>query len=231
MKKIKIDKNNALALIIGLLSVGNILLQLKVGNNLSIINSIIGLAGVTLFFLQKDTFKYLIWIWIAAQVIIINETIVDAVTHTYNTKDIFNLAQLFQLKLGFSISGTHNQFSINFNLLVILYFFLFRKLKITALVGKSFRILILKGNHNITFDEGLYVTLKKRLNIGDDENWLLGDLSSKVTFNDKKINKVLVRTNNGELTDSFRIVYDGQELANETNSILNFDRADWIIWE
>jgi hypothetical protein len=231
MQKFKFDKNNILVLIICLLSFGNILLQLKFHNYLSIIDSVIGICGVILFFLQKDIFRYFIWVWIFAQAIIIDQTIIDPSRHLFIKEPIFDLSQVFCIKFGFNSRGPDGSFGLNFNLLIIVYFFLFRTLKTTALINRSIGILILKGNHDISFDDSIYANLMQRVNLDSDDNWLLGQLSSIIYYNQKPVDRILVQTVDGELTGTFRIAYQEQTISEGINSTLNFERVDWIMIE
>jgi hypothetical protein len=231
MKKIKLDKNNILVLIIGLLSVGNIIFQLYHNNYLSIINSAIGIIGVILFFLKKGSFRYFVWIWIFAQAIIINRAVIDPSRNLLVIEPIFDLAQLFSVKFGFNSSGANGAFSLNFNLLVILYFFLFRKLKTTALIGKAVGLLILKGNNDLSFEDGLYANLKQRVNLDNDDSWLLGQLSSEILYNNKSIDRVLIQTIDGELSEVFRLVYGGQVIKEGLNQATDFEKVDWLMFE
>lgn len=231
MKKIKLDKNNILVFIIGLLSVGNIIFQLYHNNYLSIINSAIGIIGVILFFLKKGAFRYFVWIWIFAQAIIINRAVIDPSRNLLVIEPIFDFAQLFSVKFGFNSSGANGAFNLNFNLLVILYFFLFRKLKTTALIGKAVGLLILKGNNDLSFEDGLYANLKQRVNLDNDDSWLLGQLSSEILYNNKSIDRVLIQTIDGELSEVFRLVYGGQVIKEGLNQTTDFEKVDWLMFE
>src|SRR5690348_12813882 len=108
-KKFKVDKYNILVLIIGLLSFGNIVLQFTFHgskyNYPSIINSVVGLAGVVLFFLKKDIFRYFVWVWIFAQAIIIDQTVIDSTRHLLAKRPVFDLSQILNLKFGIHSFG------------------------------------------------------------------------------------------------------------------------------
>lgn len=141
MKSLKIDKNNALILIVGGLSLISIFLEFRNRNYLSLANSIIGLTGVCLFFLKNDVFRYFLWTWIAAQAIIIDHSFTNVTTGITYDDPILDLSQIFRLKLGFSLSGSSNAYAINFNPVVILYFFLFRNLKTSSFIGRNIGLL------------------------------------------------------------------------------------------
>lgn len=229
MKNFKLDKNNILILIIGLLSLGNIFLQFIFHNYPSIIVSVIGIAGVILFFLKRNSFRYFIWIWIFAQVLIINHAVLDQTSNLLINRPVFDFSQVFNMKFGFQMSNGLNVYSLNFNILTIAYFFLFRNLKTTALVGKSIDLLIMKGNNDIVFNEGTYATLMQRVNLDGADDWLLGQLSSSLSYNGNTIDQILTQTIDGDFTGVFRIVQRGQVISEKVNKSADFERVEWIV--
>ena len=231
MKNFKLDKNNALIFIIGGLSIANIAFQIRPQNYLSIANSVIGLAGVALFLLDKNAFRPLIWIWIAAQAIIIDHTISDRIAGTVVSQPIFDLSQIFHLKIGFYASGGTNAYGLNFNAVIILCFFLFRNLKTSSFIGKRLGLLAMRGNLDLQFEEGTFATLVQRVNLDGDDNWLLGYLSTLIIFNGKQYDRVLVHLEDGLLTHTFRIVPLLATIAPGINSLLQFERIQWLMIE
>jgi len=231
MKHLKLDKNNILIFIIGILSLINIPIQISAHNYLSIANSIIGLAGVVMFLMSKSVFRYLVWIWIVAQAIIIEHTAVDSATGVIQKEMLFDLSQIFNLKIGFYASGNTNTYGLDFNALVILYFIVFRNLKTSSYIGKTIGLLFMKGNLDLQFDERTFATLMQRVNLDGDDNWLLGELNTPIHYNGNEYNRLLVHTEDGLLTHTFRLVPASATIAAGVNRTLQFERAVWIMIE
>jgi hypothetical protein len=229
MKNFKPDKNNALLFIIGGLSLVNIGLQLRTHNYLSIGNSVIGLAGVGLFLMDKWAFRYLIWFWIFAQAVIIEHTVADHAAGVTYTESIFDLSQIFHLKIGFFASGNTNTYGLNFNAVVIMYFFLFRNLKTSSYTGRRIELLFMRGDLDLQFEEGTFATLGNRVNLDGDDNWLLGQLNTPIIYNKNEYDRVLVHAEDGLLTHIFRLVPNRATIGAGINPTLQFERASWIM--
>lgn len=230
MGRLKENKSKILILLIGGLSIINIILSFKTRYFPADLISIVGMVATALFFLKKSTCRYFIWIWIVAQIIIIDHVFVDPSTNITINKTIFDLSQTLRIKIGFYITGNHSAESINFNLLVVLYFFLFKNLKIDSLIGKTFNLLIMKYDHDISCEEGIQITLTKRVNLEGDDNWLLGSLNKPIIYNQQHIEKVLIYTENEKFMNIFRIVPNkiGIELG-DIDLLSNFERVDWMM--
>lgn len=89
----------------------------------------------------------------------------------------------------------------------------------------------MKGNNDVIYEEETYATLKQRVNLNDDDNWLLGELSTPILFNQKPIDRVLVHTEDGLLTHTFRIVPQGASVKEGINQLLQYERVEWIMIE
>ena len=229
MKHFRLDKNNALILVIGILSVWNIITSVLNGPYLSIAVSLIGIAGLASFFMGKAAFRYLIWIWIFAQTIIIESTFTDQLTNIQYHNSVLDLSQVFKLQFGFFLSGDTHSYEINFNFLTILYFFLFRNLKVSSWVNKSIEILVMKGNLDIVFQEPVIATFTKRVNLAGDDNWMLARLNNPIIFENNAYDQILVHAEDGLLTHTIRLVPAGETLDQNINPLLKYQKVEWLM--
>src|SRR6187399_2595706 len=80
------------------------------GSNILVLSnllSLVGLAGAILHFRKNELFKKLIYIWILAQLIVI--------------EPFFDMTQVFSFNLGFNFSTTSTEYGINVNVIAIVY--------------------------------------------------------------------------------------------------------------
>jgi len=229
MRNFRPDKNNVLLYLVLTLSILNFCLQFSGVNTLSKANSIIGLAGVMLFFMNKSYFRYFIWFWIAAQAIIIEKTITDQAGTFLQTDSIFDLSQVFKLKFGFFLKGDKHSIEVNFNIVVLLYFFLFRNLKTSSYLGKKIGLLFTGHDLDLQFAPGTYAMLQNRVNLDGDDNWILGGLSTKIHFHQNEYDRILVHAEDGLLTHTFRLVSTSANLKSGINASRQFEQVNWIM--
>jgi hypothetical protein len=87
--------------------------------NLNCLVSIIGLAATVIYFLQKDFYKKLIYIWTFAQLITINRQFTDQTSGTLLSDSIFDLTQVYSLKFGFQLGLESGILFIDANVIAI----------------------------------------------------------------------------------------------------------------
>lgn len=228
MQTLKLTKNNVLIIFVGILSSYNIAVKLPLQDWLSLLVSAIGLAGLTLYFLKDGRFRHFIWIWITAQLLIIDHSYFGEKLHAIINKPVWDLSQAFHLKLGFSVSGDKNSYDINLNLLAIFYFFLFKNLKVYSYLGKSYPLIFQGGHLDVHLKETIFVKLLHHVTLESDSNWLLGDLTSSICYNNVVYERVLLYTEGGMLTHNFLLVPPGIPISKGTKLAHKFEKAEWI---
>jgi hypothetical protein len=110
-----------------------------------------------------------------------------------------------------------------------LYFFLYRIIKTDAWIGKSVDLFFLRNDLDLIAEEGTYLTFTQRINLGNDDNWLLGELSSAVFFNQQKIDRLAIYTEKGLLTNIFRAIPHDKLLLEKGYPEFEFERVEWVV--
>ncbi len=128
----------------------------------SILVSLLGLAGVALFFSGKKPAGSLFYIWIISQLV------------TYQTPSfIYFTDQVSLFHLGMTFQSPNSVFAINF---VPLFFFIgYRILKMYDLIGKNVSIRPFKADSPLTPIEG---EISAIINRGKEGRWLKVDFQN-----------------------------------------------------
>jgi len=215
-RKIEFTKETILPNLVFIFSVINIITHLS-NPNISILLSLIGICGTILFYNQNSISSKLIYIWLIAQVIIIDS--------------IFNLNQ-FGFNLSFALGFGKYKLSINF--LPLLFLGMIKVIESSNLIGKQINLLEYRENEISEFlpIKGI---ISKRLDFNENKNWLLVDLENQFEFEGKKINMVLIKNKDAEKSIKLkeknqiahlRIVTDETKLI--TRELNDFPFIDWI---
>lgn len=147
MNKFKPGLSNLIIYIIVLLSAWNLYRELYTLNVLSMAISVIGLLAAALFFLDKRGYKSLVWVWTAAQVLILSTSKLDPESGLEISRYIvFDGTQVLRLTFGINFKAGHTKLAIDFNALVLLYFFLLKQLKAGAPIGSSYTLAAQAGS-------------------------------------------------------------------------------------
>ena len=128
MEKLTLNKGYLLILIVGVFSIINVYTCFYTVNYLSLINSIVGIVGVILFLTKKPFYKTFIWLWVCAQIIVIDHTLIDPISNYEIKKPVFDCTEVYSMQFGFYVKGDKSSYGINYNALTIVYFILFRYL-------------------------------------------------------------------------------------------------------
>ncbi|WP_264558950.1 hypothetical protein [Flavobacterium sp. N2270] len=215
-RKIEISKETILPIIVFVFSVFNILSNLN-NISLSILLSIIGIISTILFFRQNNFSTKLIYIWLIAQVIII-EPIFDL------SQSSFTLA--FALGLG--------SYSLKINILPLLFLGLIKVIESSNLIGKEINLLEFRQNAISDFlpTKG---KISERIDFNENKNWLLIELENQMEYEGTKIGKVLIKNKDAEKSIKLkeknqiaplRLVTDESKLV--TKELSEFPFIDWI---
>ena len=215
-RKFEVSKETILPIIIFVLSVLNILNKINTFS-ISILLSIIGIISAILFFRQNSFSTKLIYVWLIAQVIII-EPIFDL------SQSSFSLA--FTLGLG--------DYSLKINFLPLLFLGLLKVVESSNLIGKEINLLEFRENaiSNFLPTKG---KISERLDFNENKNWLLIELENQMEYEGTKIDKVLIKNKDAEKSIKLkeknqiahlRLVTDESKLL--TKELAEFPFVDWI---
>ena len=178
-RKIEFTKETILPNLVFIFSLINIISNLS-DLNISIILSLIGICGTILFYNQNNISSKLIYVWLIAQVIII--------------EPIFNLNQF-----GFTLSFTlgFGNYNLNINFLPLMFLGLIKVIESSNLIGKQINLMEFREN---AISEFLPIkgTISQRLDFNENKNWLLIDLENQLEFEGKKIDKVLIKNKDAD---------------------------------
>lgn len=191
--------------------------------SLSVLNSLIGIVGSILFFQKKPISVKLIYIWIIAQIVIIDP--------------IFDLSQGLSFKLGFTLGLENGDVGLNINVLPVLLLGFIKILEASNLIGKritlqEFRAGILEDIFPTTG------TITERISLENERNWLLVTLDNSFDHEGQKINKVLIKRKDDKTVKlkeknqiSFlRLVLNEADLIHKSDKA-SFPFIDWVICE
>lgn len=100
-KKSKFTTETVFPVLIAVLSLLNILKHSA--NFLALTNllSLVGIVGTILYFKKNNLYKKVIYLWILAQVIVVDREILDEATGIWINKPYWDLTQVISVKLGF----------------------------------------------------------------------------------------------------------------------------------
>lgn len=201
--------------------------------------SLVGIAGTILYFKKNDLFKKLIYIWVLAQVVVIDREVLDKATGVWLNKPFWDLTQVFSFKLGFNFTTDTSKIGINANIVAIFFFGLLKILEVSSLIGKQLTFKKFRQDNRLGDIFPLTGTVIKRVTLSKEKDWLLVQLTSTFDFDGKAIEYVLVKSKNGETIKQkaknqlvyFRLVDDINNIIEGDNDSNNFPFIDWTICE
>lgn len=132
---------------------------------------------------------------------------------------IFDCSQAVNVKFGFYISASNSSFALNFNVLVIAYFFLLKQLKTSAHIGKSYTMAAQTGSplEGQGFGD-LAVMITDKVAVDGSQNWLAGNLSAPIVLNGKEYDRVLIQEEDTLLSNFILAVPSDYTLNKKANS-------------
>ncbi|MBL7704472.1 MAG: hypothetical protein JNM21_02885 [Taibaiella sp.] len=232
MDRFKPGLNNLIIYIIILLSAWNCYQELQTLNVLSMAVSIIGLIAAALYFLDKKGYKSLVWIWTAAQVVIITTFRLDPENESgieVSKYVVYDCSQVINLVFGLSFKAGNTRIAIDFNALVLLYFFLLKQLKTSAHIGKSYVLAAQSGSPLEVQGLGdLAVMITDKVVVDGNQNWLAGNLSAPIVLNGKEYDRVVIQVEDSLLSNFIWAVPSDYKLNKKANSSVTFEAANWL---
>lgn len=232
MSKFKPGFSNLIIYIIVLLSAWNCYQELQTLNILSMAVSVIGLIAAALYFLDKKGYKSLVWIWTVAQAVIIttfrldpeNESGIEVAKYI-----VYDCSQVLHLVFGLSFKAGNTRLAIDFNALVLLYFFLLKQLKTSAHIGKSYTMGIQTGSPLETQGySDLVVFITGKVEVDGHKNWLAGNLSAPIVLNGKEYDRVVIQVEDSLLSNFIWAVPSDYKLNKKANSSATFEAENWL---
>lgn len=217
--KNKFSTDKIIPIVITILSLLNIV---KNSNNLvslTVLLSLLGVFSAILIFLKNPISTKLVYIWLVAQIIVI--------------EPIFDLTQILSFKFGVNLENA----SINLNILPIIALGIIKIIEASNLVGK---VITLKKFRDGELDNILPLngTITKRISLENEKNWLLVELDKSFNYEGNTVNQILVKRKDDKTIKlkekkqySFlRIVVNENDL-NNTSDKSKFPFIDWILCE
>lgn len=201
--------------------------------------SLVGIVGTILYFKNNDLFKKLIYIWVLAQVVVIDREVLDKATGAWLHKPFWDLTQVFSFKLGFNFTTDTSKFGINANIVAIFFFGLLKILEVSSLIGKQLTFKKFRQDNRLGDIFPLTGTVLKRVTLSKERDWLLVQLTPTFEFDGKTIEYALVKSKDGETIKQkaknqivyFRLVYELNNINEGDNDSNNFPFIDWTICE
>jgi hypothetical protein len=238
-KKSKFTTETVFPVLIAVLSLLNILKHSA--NFLALTNllSLVGIVGTILYFKKNNLYKKIIYLWILAQVIVVDREILDETTGIWINKPFWDLTQVISVKLGFKLTTNTSNFGINANIATIFFFGLLRILGASGLIGKQLSFKKFRQDNRLGDIFPLAGTVLKRVTLSKEKDWLLVHLSSTFDFEGNTIEYVLVKSKDGETIKQkaknqivyFRLVNDINNIREGNNDSNNFPFIDWTLCE
>lgn len=232
MDRVKPSLSNLIIYIIILLSAWNLYRELQTLNVLSMAVSVLGLIAAGLYFLDKKGYKSLVWIWIVTQAVIITTFRLDPENesnHEISKYVFYDCIQSLRLVFGLSFKAGNTRLAIDFNALVLIYYFLLKQLKTSAHIGKSYTLAAQSGSPVAAQLYGdLIVYITEKVEVDGYKNWLSGNLSAPIILNGKEYDRVVIRVEDTLLSDFILAVPAGYAFHKKANSSTPFEAANWL---
>ncbi len=158
-------------IIVGVLSLLNIFRNFQEFYFTSIIVSLIGLVGTTLFLLNNKKAGVLFYLWIVLQLV------------TYSTNGFTYLTNQFpNISLSITFQGSTSIFAVNF--LPLFYFIGYRLLKMYDLIGRTVSIKPIKSDSNLIPIDG---EITEIINRNKDGKWFKVEYIEDGNFEPKSV--------------------------------------------
>ncbi len=236
----KQPKELILPIIILVLSILNITNYLDFSNIISLLVSLLGFAGIAMFFTKKGNYNLLFQIWILSQFILIYKENVQALQNgvqILTETPIFMTSQFFKLSFGLNLGlkgGTI--LHIDFNFIPLFYFGLYKITATTALIGKRIRLARVKRDTKYKNDLPVCGTISQRVEVEKEKDWLLVKLETSLEIGNIQTNKVLIHPKEKEnykkkkgIISYIRLVKDEeQEISNVIDRKEDYPFYEWL---
>ncbi|RYD98815.1 MAG: hypothetical protein EOP54_06405 [Sphingobacteriales bacterium] len=232
MNRFKPNLGNLIIYLIVLLSAWNLYRELQTLNVLSIAVSVIGLIAAGLYFLDIKGYKSLVWVWTIAQVVIVTTFRLDPENesgHEVAKYIFYDCTQTLRLVFGLNFKAGNTKLAIDFNALVLIYYFLLKQLKTSAHISKSYTMSTQAGSPlEAQGYSDLVVFITEKVTVDGHKNWLAGNLSAPIVLNGKEYDRVVIQVEDSLLSNFILAVPSGYEFNNKANSSAAFEAKNWL---
>ncbi len=206
---------------------------------LSNLLSLVGIAGAVLYFLDNSLFRTLIYIWIIAQVVVIDRSVLNENYGGWYSDPIWDLSQVFSLKFGLNFTTKTTKVFLNINILPLLYFGVLKFVETLSLVGKQVTLKKARVEDTLGDVFPLKGTVRRHLPLSGEKHWLLVELSVPFLYKNSQIYYVLIKRKNGEAIRLkaknqiviLRLVLDFNDIETGDNQREDFPFVDWVTCE
>lgn len=201
----------------------------------AVVVALVGIVGVWLFYKNNKYFQPLFFVWILAQLVIIDKVTLDpsgmSIYSVY-----WDATPGINLKFGFSVDSSFSKTTVHINILAIIFLVVFRLLRISSLIGT--KLTFYKFKEDSVFADVFPVTgsVFKRIEVAGEKDWLLVTLDKPVIYNGKQIFSVIIKRKDGGILKPskanqviyFRLVDNTNDLFVEAD-IKNFPFLEWVL--
>lgn len=219
--------------IVLLMSLVNIGLHYNNLFTLSVLNSLLGITGIILFFRKISFFRVLIYLWIFVQFFVIQRVTVETYGGPFRYVTIWDCTQAFIFWTGIH-TGTY-LFKLNF--VPIFLFAILRFLEIISLIGKTLTFTKFREDNGLGDIFPFSGKVLKRVRLDNERDWLLVELNTEIEYEGNPINYILVKNKaatpirsgaSGQIV-FVRLVYDVHHLWKGKNNKERFPFVDWTL--
>jgi hypothetical protein len=200
--------------------------------------SLLGIISAVLYFIKIRAFRYLMYIWILGQVVVIERETLDA-AGMWVSNPLWDVTQTFNLNFGFFMKFAQSKVGINLNLLALFFFGLLKVLSVSSLIGTKFLFKKFGPNNKLGNIFPLSGTAIKRVIVSGKKDYLLIQLDFPFVFNEKEISYVLIKDKQAGLIQPgakgqlvyFKLVKDINDVQEGDNDGKKFPFIDWAYCE
>jgi hypothetical protein len=201
----------------------------------SIIISLIGIAGGTLYFLKKKIYSRLIYIWAVSQALIFTSYFPDYELRQVIERPFWNVSQILNLSLGFNWQTKETSYTLHFNFASILFIGFAQILYLTSLYGTKINLRPFKADSSLKTFLPTSATIEKRVTLSKEKNWLLvrldkinSESSVEYALIKPKESGETIKPNKKNQIIYFLLVEDPAAIT-ETSSKADFTKGDWAV--
>jgi hypothetical protein len=201
---------------------------------LSLAVSGIGITGAVFYFTGRKAYQLLIFIWSAAQLLIIETKTYDSDSGITIVNSVLNLSQGFKMTFGFSDSlGNGTITYMQVNILAFVFLGMAKILNLSALLGSEISITAFSETTSLGYILPATGIIESRVKLSKEKNWLLTKLNTKEGEAPAVAYALIKPKDNSNLKLKkkqvvyFLLVPDKNMIMEDGNRRENFTTGDW----
>lgn len=202
--------------------------------SLSVLNSLLGITGIILFFNRIDFFRVLIYLWIFVQIVIVEKISRPVYAdQPVQITNVWNLTQAYSFWVALQL-GTY---ILKLNFIPLFMFGLLKFLELTGLVGKTLTFTKFRAENSLGDVFPFSGKVIKRVKLDNESDWLLVQLDSAIEYEETPVSYILVK--HKERTPLrpgaknqivfVRLVYEVHRIWKGKNNKESFPFIDWAL--